>query len=175
VQKTRLRTAGLILLAFFAVAGIPFAASDSVRFVVCSAVEAFVYGFPTERDRADAQMISEKIVSVHHFTRNSLSQPEQPPVFSNPGSKMLLSLSAVIQVYDVQDRSEQDKIANALRQLAAEKKLKPFKLCFYDHENWVVNGSSGERGPETQLRCLRITADRVHDVAGQKAITYPTP
>ena len=175
MQKKRSRTGWVILLALLAAGVAVFAVSDSVRFVVCSAVDALVYGFPSASDWADARMISEEIVSVHHFTHNSLSQPEKPPVFSNPGSAMLLTLPAVIQVYDVQDHTEQDKIAAALREMAAEKKLKPFKLCFYDHENWVVDGSAGGRGPETQLRCLRITADRIHDVAGQKIIAYPTP
>lgn len=112
---------------------------------------------------------------MHHFAHNSLSQPQKPPVFSNPGSQMLLTFPAAIEVYDVRDRAEQDKIANALRELLVERELKPLKLCFYDHENWVVDGNEGTRGSETQLRCLRITADRVHDVAGEKVITYPTP
>ena len=175
MQKKRSRTGWMILLALLLVGVTVFAASDSVRFVVCSAVGTFVYGFPSESDRAEAQIIREKIVSVHHFMHNSVSQPEKPPVFSNPGSAMLLTLPTVIQVYDVQDRAEQDKIAAALREMAAEEKLKPFKLCFYDHENWVVDGFAGGRGSETQLRCLRITADRIYDVAGQKVITYPTP
>jgi hypothetical protein len=175
VQKRRSRTGWVILLVLLAAGVAVFAVSDSVRFVVCSTVGALVYGFPSDSDWADARMISEEIVSVHHFTQNSLSQPEKPPVFSNPGSAMLLTLPAMIQVYDVQDHAEQDKIASALREMAAEKKLKPFKLCFYDHENWVVDGSAGGRGPETQLRCLRITADRIHDVAGQKVTAYPTP
>jgi hypothetical protein len=175
VQRTRLRTSALVLLAFFAIGAIAFAASETARFVVCSTVGALIYGFPSESDQAETQMIRAEILTVHHFSHNSLSQPEQPPVFSNPGSKMLFRLPSVIQVYDVQDRTEQDKIAAALRDLAIQKKLKPFKLCFYDHENWVVDGSTGGRGPETQLRCLRITADRVDNVAGQKVITYPTP
>jgi hypothetical protein len=175
VKKTRLRTASLILLAFLAVAGIPLVASDSVRFVVCSAVGALVYGFPSPGDRAELEMIQQKIVSVHHFTHNSLSRPEELPVFGNAGSKMLLTLPAEIGVYDVQDRAEQDKIAAALKELAMEKRFKPFKLCFYDHENWIVEGNLGSRGPETQLRCLRIAADRIRDVSGQKLITYPTP
>jgi hypothetical protein len=175
VRKKRLRIGWLILLALLVAGGIVFAVSDSVRFVVCSAVGAFVYGFPSERDRAETQMISDKIVSVHHFTHNSLSQPQEPPVFSNPGSKMLLTLPAEIGVYDVQDHAEQDKIASALRELTAEKKLRPFKLCFYDHENWIVDGNAGWRGAETQLRCLRITAEGARNMSGQKLITYRGP
>jgi hypothetical protein len=154
---------------------VAFALSDSVRFVVCSAAGAYIYGFPSESDRTEAQLIREKITSVHHFTRNSISQPDRAPVFSNPGSKMLLTQPTVVQVYDVKDRAEQDKIAEALRDLVTEKKFKPFELCFYDHENWIVDGNFGGRGPETQLRQLRITAHGIRDIAGQKVITYPTP
>ena len=175
MQKTQLRIGSLVLLALLALGGIAFAASDTVRFVVASAAGAIIYGFPSERDWVEADMIREKIISVHHFAHNSLSQPQKPPVFSNPSSQMLLTLPAAIEVYDVGDRAEQDKIANALREFIAERKLKPFKLCFYDHENWVVDGNVGTRGSETQLRCLRITADRLHDIAGEKVITYPTP
>jgi hypothetical protein len=60
-------------------------------------------------------------------------------------------------------------------ELTAEKKLRPFKLCFYDHENWIGDGNAGWRGAETQLRCLRITAERARDVSGQKLITYRIP
>src|SRR3954468_6763759 len=174
MQKARVRIGFLVLLAFLAIGGIAFAASDIVRFVVASTAGAIVYGFPSQRDRAEADMIREKIIGVHHFTHNSLSQPQKPPVFCDPGSHMLLTLPAAIQVYDVRDRAEEDKIANALRELVAERKLKPFKLCFFDHENWVVDGNAGTRGSETQLRSLRITADSVHDLAGEKVITYPT-
>jgi hypothetical protein len=88
---------------------------------------------------------------------------------------MLLTLPAEIGVYDVQDRAEQDKIASALRELTAKKKLKPFKICFYDHENWIRHGNAGWRGAETQLRCLRISADHARDVSGQKSIPYQIP
>jgi hypothetical protein len=175
VQKKRLRAGWLVLLALVIAGVVAFAVSDTVRLVVCSIASAYIYGFPTDSDRADARAIRERIATVHRFTRNSISQPDRPPVFSNPGSKMILSLPTLIQVYDVKDHAEQDKIAEALRQLAAEKRLKPFELRFYDHENWVLNGNLGERGPENQLRRLRITADRVRDVAGQKVITYPAP
>jgi hypothetical protein len=175
VHKKRVRTGWVVLFALLVAGVIAFAVSDTVRFVVCSAAGAYLYGFPSDSDRAEAQEIREKIASVHYFTRNSPSQPDQPPVFSNPGSKMLLTQPTVIQVYDVRDRAEQDHIAEVLKELVAEKKFKPFELCFYDHENWVVDGNVGGRGPETQLRRLRITAHGIRDIAGQQVITYPTP
>jgi hypothetical protein len=175
MRRTRLRTATFVILALVVIGGIVFAVLDSVRFVVCSMVGAFVYGFPTDNDWAETEAIRDQIVRVHHFTHNSVSQPEKPPVFSNPGSKMLLRLPAEIQVYDVPDRAEQDKIATALKKLSTEKGFSPLKLCFYDHENWSVDGNVGAGGPETQLRCLRITTDRIRDVSGRQIITYPAP
>jgi hypothetical protein len=175
VQRTRLRTGAIIILALLATGGIAFAASDSVRFVVCSTLQALIYGFPSDSDRAETQMIRDEIVRVHPFAHNSVSQPHEPPVFSNPGSKMLLRLPAEIEVYDVSDRAEQDKIATALKNLSAQKRLSPFKLCYYDHENWIVDGNLGARGPETQLRCLRIMTNGIRDLSGQQIITYPVP
>jgi hypothetical protein len=172
VPNEPLRNAFLTLLAFFAITGIAFAISDTVRLIVCSALQVLVYGLPTDSDRAQAQRIRNEIVSTHHFAHTSLSQPGQPPVFYSPGSKMLLTLPAVVHVYDVQDRTEQDRIAAALMSFVAKKQSKPCKICFYDRENWIIDGNSGTRGLETQLRCVRITADRVQDISGQKIINY---
>jgi hypothetical protein len=134
-----------------------------------------VYGFPSDSDRAEAEAIIDKVSTVHQFTHNSLSQQARPPVFAQTGSRMILTRPTEIQVYDVQDRAEQDRIAEALKHFSLEKKLKPFRVCFYDHENWATNGNAGQRGPETQLRCLGVASDRVRDVAGQRLITYPVP
>jgi hypothetical protein len=134
-----------------------------------------VYGFPSESDRTEANAIIDEVSTLHEFTHNSLSQPARAPVFAAVGSKMILTRPTEITVYDVQDRVEQDRIAEALKHFSLKKKLKPFRVCFYDHENWQVNGNSGQRGPETQLRCIGIASDRVRDVAGQKLITYPVP
>jgi hypothetical protein len=175
VQRTRLRTTTFVILALLAIGGIAFAASNSVRFIVCSTVGLFTYGFPSESDRAKTQIIRDEIVRVHHFAHNSVSQPQEPPVFSNSGSNMLLRLPAKIWVYDVTDRAEQDKIATALKNLSAQRGFSPFKLCYYDHENWIVDGNLGARGPETQLRCLCITRNGIRDLSGQQIITYPVP
>jgi hypothetical protein len=162
-------------LAILLTCAVVLAVSDSVRFVVFSIADYVVYGFPSESDRAEGDAIIDKVSTVHHFTHNSLSQPASPPVFAEAGSRMILTRPPEITVYDVQDRTEQNRIAEALKQFSLEKKLKPFRVCFYDHENWKMDGNVGQRGPETQLRCLAITTDRVRDVAGQKQITYPVP
>jgi len=172
VPTKRFRNTFLTLLAFFAIGSIAFASSDTVRFVVCSMAQAVVYGFPTESDRAQAMLMRDEVSKAHHFAHNSLSQPSQPPVFCNPGSRMLMTLPAVIYVYDVQERAEQDQIAAALKKLVVQKQAKPCKVCFYDHENWITDGNSGTRGLETQLRCVRITADRVQEISGREIINY---
>ena len=175
MRNTRLRNALLTLLAFYGIVGIAFSASDTVRFVACSMTQAIVYGLPTESDRAQALIMRDEVTKVHQFAHTSLPQPGQPPVFCTPGSKMLLSSPTSISVYDVRDRAEQDKIAGTLAKLVAQRTTKPCKLCFFDHENWIVEGNLGMRSSETQLRCVRITADQVQEVSGRKLITYPAP
>jgi hypothetical protein len=78
---------------------------------------------PRDADRAAAQMIRDEIISVHHFPRDSTSQPGQPPAFSTAGPRQLLSTPTLVGVYDVWDRTEQDKIVSAVYSLAAEKQL----------------------------------------------------
>jgi hypothetical protein len=175
VQEKRIRTGRVVFLAILATCVVVLAASDCVRFVVFSMADYLVYGFPNESDRAEADAIIDEVATVYAFTHNSLSQPARAPVFAAVGSKRILSRPTEITVYDVQDRVEQDRIAEALKQFSMRRKLKPFRVCFYDHENWQLSGNSGQRGSETQLRCIGILSDRVRDIAGQKPITYPVP
>jgi hypothetical protein len=51
-------------------------------------------------------------------------------------------------------------------------KLKRVDLQFMDHENWIVDGNVGKRGPELQLRRVRISQGRVQEDGGEKTITY---
>lgn len=174
-----MRSGRSIILSVFAalllIVTVAFIVSDTVRFVVLSTYAALVYGFPSETDRTNAKMIFEEITSVHHFIRDSTSQPGKPAVFFEVGSKQLLRTLTVFRVYDVQDRAEQDKIASAVQQLAAKRHLPLFNLCFYDHENWIQSGGFGERGSENQLRCSRITEEQAREISGAKLITYPSP
>jgi hypothetical protein len=162
-------------IAIVAIGAISFAVSDVVRFVVCSAVGVAVYGTPSQRDWQQADAIRDTITNVHHFAQNSVSQPNRPPIFSNPGSKKLLTQPTVIEVYEVGDRAEQDKIITAVRAVIADPTSKPVDLRFLDHENWIVTDDSGERGPETQLRRVRITRNGIRNEIGEKLITYPSP
>jgi hypothetical protein len=164
-----------VLLALLLIGAIAFAASDTVRFVVCSAAGAMLYGVPTNKDASDAEQICERIKAVHHFIGDSASKPGEAPLFSTVGSKQLLRNPTVIYVYDIQDSAEQDKVVSALEQLAAAEHIPPFNVCFYDHENWQVSGTSGERGPENQLKCVRVAAGQVRQISGAKVITYAIP
>jgi hypothetical protein len=145
VQKKGIRTGWVVFLGILVACVVVLAASDSVRFVVFSMADYVVYGFPSESDRTEANAIIDEVSTLHEFTHNSLSQPARAPVFAAVGSKMILTRPTEITVYDVQDRVEQDRIAEALKHFSLKKKLKPFRVCFYDHENWQVNGNSGQR------------------------------
>jgi len=175
VRKKQIRAGWVGFLVILVTCVVVLAASDSLRFVVFSIADYVVYGFPSERDRAEANAVIDEVSTVHQFAHNALSQPAGAPVFAEVGSKMILTRPTEVTVYDVQDRAEQDRIADALKHFSLEKKLKPFRVCFYDHENWQVNGNSGQRGPETRLRCIGVASDGVRDVAGQKVITYAVP
>jgi hypothetical protein len=55
------------------------------------------------------------------------------------------------------------------------KKFKPVDLQFMDDENWIVRGNGGERGPELQLRRVRVSQGGTRELSGQKTIMYPVP
>jgi hypothetical protein len=130
---------------------------------------------PQPQDVNEADQITKVITTVHHFAQNSVSQPDRPPVYSNPGSKMLLMQPTEIGMYGVTDRTEQDKVISEVQAAVRNQKFKPVDLSFMDHENWVVYGNASERGPELQLRRVRITQNGVREQGGQKTITYPVP
>jgi hypothetical protein len=157
------------------IGAVAFAVSDAVRFVVCSAAQFSIYGMPQQQDVHEAEAITNVITTVHHFAQNSVSQPDRPPVFSNAGSRMLLTQPTEIEVYGVTDRAEQDKVIAAVKNALQRGKRKPVDLRFMDHENWIVYGNMGERGPELQLRRVHVTQNGVREEGVQKTITYPVP
>jgi hypothetical protein len=121
-----------------------------------------LYGLPSEQDFNESEAIVNRIVTVHHFTRNSVSAPEKPPVFSIAGSRLLLTQPAVVQVYEVRDRTDQDKIAVAIKDLLLDYGSKrPVDLLFYDRENWPP--VAGHRGQETLLRRIYITRNSIRE------------
>jgi hypothetical protein len=175
VQTKRLRVGFLVILAFLAACVAAFPASDTVRFVVCSIAKVFLYGNPSESNRQEAQSIADTITSAHPFSRGSVSQPDRPPVFWTPSSKGLLTQPAIFRIYDVRDRTEQDKVIDAVRTAEASARSKPVELQFLDHENWISRGNSSERGSETQLRRVRITSDGIRDDGREQLVKYPSP
>ena len=165
----------LISAALVLAALVAFAASDSVRFVVFSAAQFAIYGMPEPDDLHAVDEITNIITETHHFAQNSVSQPHRPPVFGNAGSTMILTQPTKIEVYEVGDRAEQDKIIGALKDAVRDKKFKPVDLCFMDHENWNPGKNCDVRGPELQLRRVRIAGNDIREKGGQKTITYPVP
>ena len=59
-----------------------------------------------------------------------------------------------------------------MRAAVAVHKSPPVDLEFLRGENFRMNDGYGERGPETQLRRVRITATGFRDEEGEKLITY---
>jgi hypothetical protein len=151
-----------------------------VRFVAGGIVVSCIYGL-TSGDDVDKAAALEKAViskttSIHRFVRNSMTRPDRPPIAVNPGSSAILTQPPLITVYEITDRAEQDKVIAAVEAVIREQKLKRVDLRFMDHENWIVteytNGSVGERGPELQLRRVRISQNGVQEEGGEKTITY---
>jgi hypothetical protein len=174
VNKRQSRIALIVVISIIIGLGVPFAVSDMVRYVVLGVVGISLYGWPTEKDRDQLDTIIQTITAVHRFERNSVSATTRPPVFGGPGSARMLTSPTTIKVYDVQDRAEQDRIIGAVRALLADPSFKPVDLQFLDHENWIIRSKSAERGPETQLRRVRITTNRIRDDTREKLITpYP--
>ncbi len=175
MNKRRLRIALIVVVALFIAVGVPFAVSDTVRFVVLGVVGASLYGWPGEKDRQQLDAIIHTITAVHTFERNSVVAPARPPVFGEPGSARVITQPTTIEVYDIQDRAEQDRIIGAIRAILADPSFKPVDLQFLDHENWITTPKSGQRGPETRLRCVHITSGGIRDDPRQKLITYRHP
>ena len=166
------------LLAFVAtllIATTALVLSDSLRFVVYSLVAVVLYGNSDESDRRQLELIIQTITGVHHFAHNSVSDPGRPPVSGTPGSKGVLIQPTRIQIYEVQDRSGQDQIIQAVQSLVGDHKLRPVNVSFIQHENWIVHGNVGERGAELQLRRVQVSQDRIREEGGEKTITYPVP
>jgi len=173
----RLRFLWILLIVILFGAAIAFAASDTVRFVVCSTAVASIYGVTGSKDVDEAaaleQAVTSKTTSIHRFVRNSISRPDRPPIFVNPGSRAILTQPPLITVYEIKDQAEQDTVIGGVEAVMRDQKLKRVDLCFMDHENWIVRGNVGERGPELQLRRVRITQKSSREEGGLKTITYP--
>ena len=162
------------------------AVSDTVRYVAGMTVVAFTYGITTagDVDKAAAleKAVTSKITAIHRFVRSSAAQPDRPPIAVTPGSEAIFTQPPKITVYEITDRTEQDKVIAAVQAVVRDQKLKRVDLQFMDHENWIVTNypnagigkiaSEGKRGPELQLRRVRISQDNFKEEGGEKTITY---
>jgi hypothetical protein len=162
------------------------ALSDTVRYVAGMTVVAFTYGITTagDVDKAAAleKAVTSKITAIHHFVRSSAAQPDRPPIAVTPGSEAIFTQPPEITVYEITDRTEQAKVIAAVQAVVRDQKLKRVDLQFMDHENWIVTNypntgigkiaSEGKRGPELQLRRVRISQDNFKEEGGGKTITY---
>jgi hypothetical protein len=77
-----------------------------------------------------------------------------------------------VQVYDVTDGTGQDKIVAAVRSVLSQENFHPVELVFFDHENWIVEGDLGKRGPETQIRRVGVTSTGARDEKGKRWFRY---
>ena len=162
------------------------ALSDTVRYVAEMTVVAFTYGITTagDVDKAAAleKAVTSKITAIHQFVRSSAAQPDRPPISVTPGSEAIFTQPPQIAVYEITDRTEQDKVIAAVQAVVRDQKLKRVDLQFLDHENWIVTNypnagigkiaSEGKRGPELQLRRVRISQHNFKEEGGEKTITY---
>ena len=182
-----IRPAWFLVCALLLLAGLAaLALSDTVRYVAGMTVVAFTYGITTagDVDRAAAlrDAVTSKITAIHQFVRSSAAQPDRPPISVTPGSEAIFTQPPQIAVYEITDRTEQDKVIAAVQAVVRDQKLKRVDLQFMDHENWIVTNypnagmgkiaSEGKRGPELQLRRVCITPNHIREEGGQKMITY---
>ncbi len=157
-----------------------FALSEEIRYVAGMTVVAFTYGITSAEDVDQAAALEKTVISkttsIHPFVRNSMTRPNSPPIGVTPGSRAILTLPPLITIYTITDRGEQDKVIATVQAVMRDQKLKRVDLQFMDHENWIVtdypNASIGKRGPELQLRRVRISQDHVKEESGEKTITY---
>jgi hypothetical protein len=163
-----------------------FALSDSVRYVVIMTIAGVTYGITSAEDVDEAATLEQAVVSkttaIHQFVRNSATRPGLPPISVNPGSRAILTWPPNINIYEIKDRAEQNRVIAVVQGVMSEQKLKRVDIQFMDKENWIVTNypnasigeiaSVGKRGPELQLRRVRISQGHVQEDGGEKTITY---
>lgn len=162
------------------------ALSEEIRYIAGMTVVACTYGITTAGDVDQAaaleKAVASKTTAIHQFARDSTTRPGSPPIGVNPGSRAILTQLPEIVIYEIKDRAEQDKVIAAVQAVMREQKLKRVDLQFMDKENWIVTNypnasigeiaSEGKRGPEFQLRKVRISQRHVEEDGGEKTITY---
>jgi hypothetical protein len=162
------------------------ALSDGIRYTVEMTVDACTYGVTSAEDVDKAaaleKAVTSKTTAIHQFARNSATRPGRPPISVHPGSRAILTQPPHIDIYEIKDSAEQNKVIAAVQAVVCEQKLNRVDLQFMDKENWIVTNyphasigeiaSISERGPELQLRRVRISQRHVQEDGGEKTITY---
>jgi hypothetical protein len=141
---------GVFLLAFGLIL-----LSQTGRYAIVSIASYCLYGVPSDKDRRDAEAVRNVIYLAHPFTATSASTPGHAPVFLTAGSSRLLASPAVIYIYGVKDKHEQERIIDAAQGVITARQSGPVEIRFCDAENCIVHGNVGLRGREEVL--LRVT------------------
>jgi hypothetical protein len=166
----------LIPLIILLIAIIALVVSRPIRTFVSAAVGFILYGITSAHDVNEAAgiktAITNAVTAIHHFDRNSAIQPDKPPISVIPGSRLILRQPPIITIYEISNRPEQDKVIAAIESVMRERKFNPIDVRFMDHENWISSENWGERGPELQLRRVRISQNCIREQGGKQMITY---
>jgi len=155
------------------IGAVAFATSDSVRLFVGFSLYGVTSAEGVDEAKVLEAALTPAMTAIHHYARSSVLQPGSPPISVTPRSQMILTQPPEVSVYEITDRVEQDRVIAAVQAVVRDRKFKPLDLCFMDHENWIVHGNVGERGPELRLRRVRITQKSTREEGGIKTITYP--
>jgi hypothetical protein len=166
----------LVLAIIVLVAAFVLVVFRAIRIFVLAAVGITLYGITSAPDVEEATSIkpavANAVTAIHDFDRNSVIQPDKPPITVIPGSHLILRQPPMITIYYINDRPEQDRVIAAIEQVLRERKFKPVDVRFMDRENWISGQNWGKRGPELQLRRVRISQNRVREQGGRQMITY---
>ena len=104
-----------------------FALSDSVRYVVIVTIASVTYGITSAEDVDKAAALEQAVVSkttaIHQFARDSATYPGRPPISVTPGSLAILAQPPQIDIYEIKDRAEQNKVIAAVQAVMCEQKL----------------------------------------------------
>ena len=160
----------LVLLVALVIAGLAW--PDMTLFLLAGTFGPLLCGVPSQKDESDATELADEIIKKDVPQHISMVAPGAKPAGVMAGSRQILTVPTRLIVYYVTDRTQQDRIVEAVRLFRAEHRSLPIDIQFMESENWIVNGNVGERGPETQLRRVMVTQKGVREKAGKRVITY---
>jgi len=163
----------LLLLAALLIAGVAW--SDMTLFLLAGTFGELLCGYPSEKDYSEATELRDEISKKDPPAQRSSVRPGDVPIFVTAGSRQILTNPTELVIYYITDRAQQDRIVEDARLFRAEHNSLPIEIQFIESENWIVTGNMGDRGPETQLRRVRISGQGVQEQAGKRVITYPIP